>query len=259
MAKVEILTFKDYKKAARTLLKAFDDDNVDRYLTRHLEDQPELKEKCDLLLYEAYVYSHMLKGMVVGVKGDDSENKDSFETVSIWVTPDTRDIDDYITMLRSGYAKLAWLTGAEGRRRVFHDMFRTLAENLDDIMAVDPDRDNMWTLVYLGSTPKARGHGNVRAIMDYMFKNYIDPKDSITYLESSALRNVPIYERFGFRCVADEWLGDKNATIDKARMDVMIRGPKGKKWKFLEETRKRRGYVIPDESGEEVGKQEVTK
>jgi len=244
--KVEVLTFKDCKKAANTLYKAFDNDDVDRYLTRHLENQPDLKKKCDILLFEAYVYALMLKGIVVGVRGEDSEDKDYFETVATWSTPDTGTIEDYLTMLRSGFARLAWLTGAEGRRRVFHDLFKTLASNAEDIMSVDPDGDNLFTLVYLGTVPEARGHGNVRAAFDFMFKNYIDPRNSISYLESSALRNIPIYERFGFRAVADEWLGDKNAAVDKARMDVMIRGPKGETWKFLEETRKRRGYEIPE-------------
>ncbi|KAF6015621.1 hypothetical protein HII12_000781 [Brettanomyces bruxellensis] len=244
--KVEVLTFKDCKKAAKTLYNAFNDDDVDRYLSRHLEDQPELKKKCDLLLFEAYVYSLMLKGIVVGVKGEDSENKDCFETVATWSTPDTGTIEDYLTMLRSGFARLAWMTGAEGRRRIFHDLFKTLADNADDIMSADPDGENLFTLVYLGTIPEARGKGNVRATFGYMFKNYIDPRNSISYLESSALRNIPIYERFGFRAVADEWLGDKNAPVDKARMDVMIRGPQGKTWKYLEATRKRREYEIPE-------------
>lgn len=244
--KVEVLTFKDYKKAAYTLYKAFDDDDVDRYVSRHLDDQPELKKKCDLLLYEAYIYAIMLKGVVIGVKGEDSEKYDTFETVAAWTTPDTGTIEDYMTLLRSGFARLAWMTGAEGRRRIFNVLFNTLDDNATDILSADPDRKNLFTLVYLGTVPRARGHGNVRAMFEYMFKTYIDPRNSISYLESSALRNIPIYEKFGFRAVSDEWLGDKNAPVDKARMDVMIRGPEGKEWKYLEETRKRRKYDIPE-------------
>ncbi|VEU22392.1 DEKNAAC103440 [Brettanomyces naardenensis] len=247
-AKVEILDFKDCKKAARTLYKAFDDDNVARYVSRHLEGNPELKKRCDLLLYEAYVYSHMLKGLVVAVKGENSENSDTFETVALWTSPETGYLEDYLTMLRSGYASLAWLTGAEGRRRIFHDLFETLKENSDDIMSSDPDGENMWVLVYLGTTPEARGHGNVRALFEYMFNEHIDLTNSLAYLESSALQNIPIYEKFGFRCVSDEWLGDKNDPVDTARMDVMIRGPKGTTWKYLDEVRSRRGYEIPEAS-----------
>lgn len=247
-SKVEVLGFDDCKKAARTLYESFDDDDVDRYLNRHLESDPELKKKCDLLVYEAYTYSLMLKGLVVGVKGDDHESKDTFETVAVWATPDTGDIEDYMTMLRSGFARLAWMTGSEGRRRIFGDLFSVLHDNYEDIMKIDPDRDNIYTLVYLGSMPHARGKGNVRAIFDYMFDNRIDPTNSLSYLESSALRNVPIYEHFGFRCVADEWLGNKDDPSDRARMDVMIRGPHGEEWKYLEQVRQDRGYEIPSSS-----------
>lgn len=70
-SRVEVFDFSDVKKAARTLYKAFDDDDVARYSSRHLENQPELKKQVDLELYEAYLYSHILKGLVVGIKGDD--------------------------------------------------------------------------------------------------------------------------------------------------------------------------------------------
>ncbi|KAH3660241.1 hypothetical protein OGAPHI_007446 [Ogataea philodendri] len=243
--KVEILEYSDCKKAARTLYESFDNDDVAKFVSRHLEDNPELKKQCDLLMYEAYIHSHILKGLVVGIKGDDHEESDSFETVAVFTHPNSGELDDYLTLVRSGFARLAWMTGAEGRQRIFGTMFKVLHENFENIMSVDPDGENTWTLVYLGSTPKARGKGNVRALMDYMFTNHIDPANSITYLESSAIKNLPIYSRFDFVPVADIWLGDKNDKNDSARMDVMVRGPQGKPWKFIDETRERTGYVVP--------------
>lgn len=243
---VEILEFKDAKKAARTLYESFDDDAVARYTSRHLENDPARKQEVDLQLYEAYVVSHMMKGLVLGIKGEDHENKDTFETVSLWVRPDSGSLDDYLTLIRSGFAKLAWKTGAEGRRRVFGVMFKVLHDNYDNIMQIDPNRDNTWTLVYLGSTPAARGKGNVRKLFEHTFREYIDPSNSLAYLESSSLTNLPIYEKFGFRAVSDIWLGDQNDPVDKARMDVMVRGPKGEAWEFLDQTRAKFNYTIPD-------------
>lgn len=246
--RVEILQMEDAKKAARTLYEAFDNDDVARYVSRHLEGNPELKKQVDLQLYEGYVRSHIMKSICFVIKGEDHENKDTFETVSIWVKPDAGSLDDYLTLVRSGFAKMAWNTGAEGRRRVFGVLFPVLHDNYDHIMSVDPNASNTWTLVYLGSTPAARGKGNVRAMFDHVFDNYIDPMGANAYLESSAIRNLPIYERFGFRAINAVWLGDRDDPVDKARMDIMIRGPRGEKWRYLEETREKDGYIVPEVS-----------
>lgn len=89
----------------------------------------------------------------------------------------------------------------------------------------------------------------MRKMFNHTFEKYIDPINSITYLESSAIRNLPIYERFGFRAVTDIYLGDKeDPQGDNARMDVMVRGPKGETWKYLEETRRKYGYAVPEAS-----------
>jgi len=247
-SRVEILDFKDVKKAALTLYKAFDNDDVARYVSRHLEHDPVKKKQVDLQLYEAYLTQHIMKGLVLGIRGENHEEEDCYETVSIWVKPESGSLDDYLTLIRSGFAKLAWDTGSEGRRRVFGVLFKVLHDAYDKIISIDPNHENTWTLVYLGSTPLARGKGNVRAIFEHIFTNYIDPMNSCTYLESSSLNNFPIYEKFGFRAVADIWLGDTSDLVDKARMDVMIRGPKGKQWEYLEETRKIMNYDVPEQS-----------
>lgn len=245
---IEILEFKDAKRAARTLYRAFDNDDVAKYTSRHLENDPVKRKEVDLQLYEAYIVSHIMKGIVFGIKGDNFEENDCYETVSLWVKPDSGALDDYITLIRSGFAKLAWNTGSEGRRRVFKVLFNVLHDNYHEIMKIDPNEENTWTLVYLGSIPESRGKGNVRKMFDYVFNHYIDPMNANTYLESSAVRNLPIYEKFGFRAVSDIWLGDKEDPVDKARMDIMIRGPNGSEWKYLKESREKFGYIIPEVS-----------
>lgn len=245
MSKVEILTYKDAKKAARTLYASFDNDDVAKFVSRHLEHDPVKRREVDLQLYEAYVVSHMMKGIVFGIKGENHEQSETFETVSLWVKPDSGSLDDYLTLIRSGFAKLAWNTGSEGRRRVFCILFGVLHDECHKIMEIDPQGEsNMWTLVYLGSAPSARGKGNVRKMFEHIFKHYIDPTDGITYLESSSVANFPIYEKFGFRAVKDIWLGDPNDPVDKARMDVMIRGPHGDEWKYLHQSREKWNYKV---------------
>ncbi|CDK27296.1 unnamed protein product [Kuraishia capsulata CBS 1993] len=245
MSKVELLTLADYKKAAATLYESFDDDDVARYVSNHLESDPERRKLADIALYEMYVYSHILRGQVVAVKGEDHESSDTFETVSVWVQPGALPVDSWWTLLRSGYLKLSWYTGLKGRKRVFQEMFPLLHDSAHEILGDDAEK--AYFLVYLGSTPKARGKGNVRAIFEYMFSNYIDKNGFVSYLESSSLKNLPIYEKFGFRCVSDIWLGDKTNPKDSARMDVMVRGVKGEKWEQHDHVRKTRSYEPPKE------------
>lgn len=247
MSKVEILELKDARKAALTLYQSFDNDDVARYTSRHLENDPERRKQIDIQLYEAYVASHIMKGVAVVVKGDNHEDNATFETVALWEKPGV-EVTDYLTLVRSGFAKLAWNTGSEGRRRIFGVLFKVLHESFHEIMDCDLNGTNTFTLVYLGSTPAARGKGNVRKIFEYMFDNFIDPVGANAYLESSSIANFPIYEKFGFRAVRDIWLGDKEDPIDKARMDIMIRGPKGEDWKYIDETRAKFNYEIHENS-----------
>ncbi|OWB84671.1 hypothetical protein B5S33_g3321 [[Candida] boidinii] len=250
MSRVEILEFKDYKKAARTLYEAFEGDDVKRYATRFLENDPVAKKNLDMALFESYVYSHLMIGKCFVIKGDDHETKDTFETVALFTTPDSPELN-YLSLIKSGFAKVAWMAGSEGRRRIFKVLFAVLHDNFFKIMG--PDLNRVWTLVYLASTKQARGKGNVRAMFDYVFTNYIDKDNCLTYLESSNYVNTPIYERFQFAPAADIWLGDLEHKDDKARMDVMIRGVQGKPYERLEEIRKEYNYVIPDNSKEYTG------
>lgn len=243
MSQVEILTKKDYQKAARTLYESFDDDDVARFTSNHLKDDPELRLKVDLMLYECYVYSFMLKGLVVGIRGENHENEDTFESVALWATPDGGDFSaDPLCMLRSGWLKFAWMTGADGRRRVFKEMFSVLHDNEVDILG--PETLNVYTLVYLGSTPKARGKGNVRKIFDYMYTQFINKENALCYLESSNTVNVPIYKKFGFEPVRDIWLGSLEDKEDSAMMTVMIRGRNGAPWPRIEEVRQSSNYKL---------------
>ncbi|ODQ78032.1 hypothetical protein BABINDRAFT_172492 [Babjeviella inositovora NRRL Y-12698] len=234
-ASIRPLTIRDSSKAAKTLYKAFKTDVLSRYVSKHLEDQPEYRQKVDIALYEAYVYSHILRGLVFGIEYDPSSateevddgtgisNAECFETVSLWAPPGVN-IDDPITFARS-YYKFAWLTGAAGRKRVFTTFFGALVFNFHD--ALGKEDNDAYALVYLASTPAARGKGNARKMLEYMFETHIDKENKLTYLESSSAVNIPIYEKFGFRWVRDMIIGDENdPNGDFARLNVMVRGNK---------------------------------
>ncbi|KAK6203318.1 uncharacterized protein RJT21DRAFT_119462 [Scheffersomyces amazonensis] len=232
---LRVLNHNDTRKAAITLLESFKNDSLAKLLVCHLPNQEE-KDKCELALYEAYLHQHISKGLCLGI----NESEDGFETVAIWSTPTSveRGLDSFGTLMQSGYDKVWNMFGEEGREKVFYGMLPLLHDSCERILNNDSRfrHKGVWTLVYLGSTIKARGKGNARKMFEYMFKNHIDATDNnIAYLESSSPDNIPIYQRFGFNVYEDIVLGDNNSkdAIEGehyAIMNVMIRGPRSHDW-----------------------------
>lgn len=233
---IKILNYEDSPKAAITLLKAFDNDSLAKLLVSDLNDH-QLKRDFELALYEAYVRQHISKGLCLGI----NESDDEFETVAVWSCPDSveRGLESFSTLMESGYGKV-WNLGCEGsRNKVFNGLLPLLEHTNERIVTTDPrfKGKGVYTLVYVGSTANARGKGNARKMFDYMFQNYIDLPDTsnITYLESSSVSNIPIYEKFGFKFYEDIILGDKvdeNSIEgeDYAVMNIMIRDTLGHDW-----------------------------
>ncbi|EGV62042.1 hypothetical protein CANTEDRAFT_99133 [Yamadazyma tenuis ATCC 10573] len=231
---IRILNINDTTKAAKCLLAAFGTDDLATLLVNHIDD-PKHKVLCELSLYEAYVRQHIMAGLVLGI----NETEEEFETVGVWSLPDSieKGLESFSTLMKSGYGKVWEIYGEEGRFKVFDGMLPLLHDTCERILTTDSrfHKKKLFTLVYLGSTEAARGKGNVRKMFDFMFQNYIDVcPDNLSYLESSALSNIPIYERFGFHFYEDIMLGEKKAGSepgnDYAVMNVMIRGTNGHDW-----------------------------
>ncbi|KAI5964435.1 hypothetical protein KGF57_000927 [Candida theae] len=226
------LTYDDVAKAAITLLDAFKEDPLSKYLVSHVNDTTR-RTQCELALYEAYLRQHMTKGLVFG----QGETKSSFETVSIWATPTSceQGLDSFSHLMESGYDKVWDVFGIEGRDKVFQGLLPLLHDSFDRIMTHDRSfrGKDVYTLVYVGSTAAARGKGNLRKLFEFMFDNYIDcGAGTLTYLESSSPSNIPIYERFDFHVVEKIVLGEETGVEGKncAVMHVMVRGIRGDDW-----------------------------
>lgn len=231
---IKVLTYADVPKAAVTLLEAFSDDYLAKYLVCHIKGEPERKY-CEYKLYEAYLRQHIDFGIVLGV----GELKDKFETVALWSLPDSyeKGIESFSTLMKSGFGEVWDIYGDDGRHKVFDGLLPLLHDACERIISNDRRffNKNLYTLVYVGSTQESRGKGNLRKIFDYMFVNYMD-KDphSLAYLESSSPDNIPIYNRFGFHVYEDIVLGNKGPGavegLDYAVMNVMIRRSKAYNW-----------------------------
>jgi GNAT superfamily N-acetyltransferase len=93
-----------------------------------------------------------------------------------------------------------WLVRAFGRR--MH-----VAQQVDkEIKAVHPSEPH-WFLAILGTDPDRAGTGVGSALIRGI-TDRLDTTGECAYLESSKERNVPYYERFGFRVTGEVHLTD---------------------------------------------------
>lgn len=224
-----LLAPEDVAKAAPTLCEAFKDDLLSRYLKSHVPTE-QGKQNFDRIMYECYLRQHIDKGICIGVGEFDT----GFETVAVWSAPDsyTRGLETFPDYMDAGFDRFWHLAGSEGREKIFNGLLPLLDETSHRIISSDEQLagKGLYTLVYLGSLESARGKGNVRAMFDFMFQNFIDKpgEDNMVYLESSAPANIGMYNKFGFQKYETIVLGDPtvpNATegLHFAEMSIMIR------------------------------------
>lgn len=193
---VEVLTIKDYKKAARTLQIAFSDDKYVNYLTSGIKES-DLKQQMDLALFEATTYSTILSGLLVGIRDLDGELEDPnapFLAVACFQKPqkkskgksksnnnkgkdsdsaENRSLFSYLwSMYQGGYLKFLWLANKETRQRVFDEQWRLLDKYREEVLG--DEFDYSWYLSDIGAIPKGRGKGLARKLVDYVCQKYID-------------------------------------------------------------------------------------
>ncbi|KAK5079191.1 hypothetical protein LTS08_003659 [Lithohypha guttulata] len=205
----------EYKEAAKCLAEAFKDDHVVRYAI----DTPdrahwseEEKYALHLQAMEYVTYAHCLKGLVTTVGPD-------YDCVALWMPPG-KNIDDLLTILRSGMWRLNWQLSKEGRTRFFKEFLPLLASTKTEVLG---ERDNhAWYLNYIGTKAGSRGNGYARRLIEHV-GDVADRAGQACYLESSHDINIKIYGKMGFTLRKQIWLG-LDETI---RMDVMVREPKG--------------------------------
>lgn len=195
--RVEVVTIKDYKKAARTLQIAFKDDKYVNYLTSGIKES-NLKEQMDLALFEATTYSTILSGLVVGIRDLDGELKDPnvpFLAIACFQKPvkssktksknkskskskdsdgpENRSLFSYLwKMYQGGYLKFVWLANKETRQRVFEEQWCLLDKFREEVLG--DEFDYSWYLSDIGAIPKGRGKGLARKLVDYVCQKYVD-------------------------------------------------------------------------------------
>ncbi|KZF23132.1 hypothetical protein L228DRAFT_267150 [Xylona heveae TC161] len=211
---VRIVTVKEYKEAAQCLAEAFAEDDVARYFidTEHTEQcTPEEKWKLHVNILEYVVYAHCLKGLVTTIGPN-------YDCVALWMPPG-KNIDDLLTIFRSGMWRLRYQLCSEGKKRFFDEFLPLLHDTKLEVMG-DRDDDSYY-LVYIGTKSTARGKGYARKLIDNVTKQ-ADAEGRACYLESSNAINPAIYRKLGFEERKKIFLSRAEAPIE---MDIMVREP----------------------------------
>jgi len=212
--KVRVLGIEDYKQAAYTLAEAFFDDDVAFYFLETPDNGGKTREELwslHLEILEYIVCAHIYNGLVLSVG-------EHHEGVALWMPPG-KNMDDWFTIFRSGMWRLWFKLTREGKKRYFGEFMDVLHQAKCDTLG-EQDKD-AWYLVYIGVVPSARGRGYARKLIEHVTDQVDAEGGAPCYLESSHIRNVPMYERYGFVKKTKVVLGpDSN---NPAPLDIMVR------------------------------------
>jgi ribosomal protein S18 acetylase RimI-like enzyme len=160
---VRIVQPHEYKQAAACLAEAFRLDHVVRYSIdtpdhEHLTEQERFEIHKSAMEY--VTYAHILQGLVLTV-GDD------YACVALWLPPG-KNIDGWMTALRSGLWRLAYKLSKEGKTRFFDEFIPLLSRTKLEILE---ERDKKsWYLNYIGTKPEGRGRGYARKLIEHVTK-----------------------------------------------------------------------------------------
>jgi len=171
----------------------------------------EYKWKLHINIMRYVVAAHCYKGVVTTIGPD-------YDGVALWMPPGIN-MDDTLTLLRSGMWRLYYQLSSEGRTRFFNEFMPLLHDTKQDILGHRDD--DSYYLVYLGTKPSARGKGYAKKLIQHM-TSVADQEGCATYLESSASSNVAYYQKFGFveKKVIECTRGPK-----KLPLHIMVREP----------------------------------
>jgi len=141
---IRVVAPHEYKKAAECLAEAFREDHCVRYAI----DTPDRMHWTEEERYELHkqameyvVYAHCLKGLVTSVGPD-------FDCVALWLPPG-KNIDDALTILRSGMWRLNYRLSGEGRERFFKEFLPLLSSTKAEVLGEKDDQS--WYLNYVGT------------------------------------------------------------------------------------------------------------
>jgi GNAT superfamily N-acetyltransferase len=113
--------------------------------------------------------------------------------------PPGKDMDNWLTILRSGLWRLYYKLSVEGRKRFFSEFMPLLHDTKHDILGERDDHS--YYLVYLGSRPSSRGKGYAKKLVQHMTKQV-----------RTSLLSVSLFLRI-LTLLKMKYIADVNASI----------------------------------------------
>ncbi|KAL8712984.1 MAG: hypothetical protein Q9220_002844 [cf. Caloplaca sp. 1 TL-2023] len=164
---VRVVTKKQSKAAADCLAHAFAEDDVAMYFVK-LEDTVHWSERqrwdLHVKIMRSIVMAHCMKGLTLTILSQ-------LKLMAIRMPPG-KNMDDRLTMFRSGMWLLNYKLSNEGKSRFNTEFLPLLHRTKEEVLgALD---NNSWYLVYLGTKPAARGKGYARMVIEYVTKQVSD-------------------------------------------------------------------------------------
>jgi ribosomal protein S18 acetylase RimI-like enzyme len=172
-------TSPEVDRAIATLVTAFSADPVIRWLYPHAADY--------LAHFPGFVRRFSGEAFARG-----SAERDGDVGIAAWLAPDT-------VLDEEGLGQYISETVDESKLEIVQTTF----ERLD---ACRPD-EPYWYLTLLGVDPAYQGQGRGAALLTQGLKR-CDESGRPSYLESSNVRNLPLYERHGFEVIEEIRNGD---------------------------------------------------
>ncbi|KAL9127754.1 MAG: hypothetical protein Q9217_003437 [Psora testacea] len=211
---IRLLQKSECRQAGDCLAQAFRHDELAKYFT-HTEDRKHCSEAenwdLHVFIMQCIVKAHVSRGMVTVIGNN-------YDCVALWMPPG-KNMDDWITVIRSGMYKFRYKLSKEGRKRFFHEFLPLLHNTKLDVMK-EHDQ-NSWYLVYIGTKPGSRGKGYASALIEYTTRQ-ADAENRLCYLESTNTANAKLYQRLGFQ-------SQKRISLTRAplpvHMEIMTRQP----------------------------------
>lgn len=133
--------------------------------------------------------------------------------------PPQQNMDDLVTVFRSGMWRLNYKLSPEGKKRFFTEFLPLLHDT--KAATLGSRDDDSWYLVYLGTRPTARGKGYARKLIQHVTE-IADREGRACYLESSNVANPAIYRKYGFEERRKIHLQRAEKNVE---LDIMVREP----------------------------------
>ncbi|KAI6790420.1 hypothetical protein KC332_g17871 [Hortaea werneckii] len=223
---VRIVQLHEWKAASLSLAEAFADDHSCLYFLNTPDTvhwSAERKWRLHLRMMGSITYAHLLNGLVL-------TSGPNYASIALWMPPG-KNMDDWLTILRSGLWRLKFLLSPEGQKRFFTEFLPLLHTTKSQVLRGggggspeghdDEEEEPSYYLVYLGTRPSGRGKGYARQVVEYLTAR-ADREGRKCYLESSHGVNREMYRKWGFEVRKRVYLQRSRENVE---LEIMVREP----------------------------------